>query len=490
MATMNVAVLALLAPLALAKPLSRSHHTSNTFTNTTLEDMPATDLASPTPTDSDLGCFETYVPLPYETCGDLASDFGIFLSSFEADYAADSDFCETMLYGQGFCASREEEYTGTSIVYADATVTLDDQGNPAVGPAVTQAPREAREPLTTETTITFSAMTTLTYTIGTGEAKQERTKVVTHTDVQVETFSILNAAAVTAAPSAASAGTIGQLDANMTTVTVHDTETLLTTTTLLANASSTLTAHRTLKGTPFATTRHVAEATLKAENVYTSYNGNGTVAEGWPSEDQWLSFEQLFENNKQQMDDSCDAWEVDRNSPEEISSIEDSILDVSNTTGVDSRFILATIMQSSAGCVRAVSTHPSYLASGLMQSPNGANTCNQSPSMLSSLSDNSNATSGALDPCPPPKIHQMILEGTNGTDTREGLAQLLAKPGPDDVSRYYRAARWYNGGGIDPSGDLGKGCCMASFASDIANRLTGWVGWDREFVDADDASEA
>lgn len=214
------------------------------------------------------------------------------------------------------------------------------------------------------------------------------------------------------------------------------------------------------------------------------------------------------------MDDSCDAWEVDRNSPEEISAIEDSILDVANSTGVDSRFILATIMQSSAGCVRAVSTHSSYLASGLMQrydviadppnaektrrtilthlalpSPNGANTCNQSPSMLASLSDNSNATSGALDPCPAPRIHEMILDGTNGTDTRDGLVQLLAKPGPDDVSRYYRAARWFNGGGIDPSGDLGKGCCMASFASDIANRLTGFVGWDRDFEAEDQDQE-
>lgn len=100
---------------------------------------------------------------------------------------------------------------------------------------------------------------------------------------------------MTAAPSAASVGTAAaEPEANSTaTVTVHDTQTLLTTTTMLANASSTLTAHRTLKGTPFATTRPAAEATLSAENVYKSYNGNGTVAEGWPSEDQWLSFEQL-----------------------------------------------------------------------------------------------------------------------------------------------------------------------------------------------------
>lgn len=33
----------------------------------------------------------------------------------------------------------------------------------------------------------------------------------------------------------------------------------------------------------------------------------------------------------------------------------------------------------------------------------------------------------------------------------------------------------YNGGSVDPSGDLGKGCCTKCYASDIANRLTGWV---------------
>lgn len=108
--------------------------------------------------------------------------------------------------------------------------------------------------------------------------------------------------------------------------------------------------------------------------------------------------------------------------------------------------------------------------------------------MLSSLSDTSNVTAGTLDPCPPATIHQMILDGTNGTSSREGLAQLLDKPGAaDGVSRFYRAARWYNGGGVDASGDLGKGCCVASFASDVANRLTGWVGWQSEFMDAQES---
>ena len=283
----------LTVPLALAKPVSHSQRTSNTFTNTTLEDMTATDMETPTPTGTDLGCFETYVPVLDETCGELASDYGIYLSDFEADYPADSDFCEALLSGQGFCASKEEsednEYDATSVVYADATVTLDDQGNPAVGPAVTPAPGEALEPLVTVTTITFSAVTTLTYTIGTEGARQERTKVITHTDEQVETFSLRNASA-TDGPSVASAGALEmQSGTAVSTVTVHDaltTTTVITTTTMLANASSTLTAPSTPIGT--ATT-----PTAKAEKLYESYNGNGTVNEGWPSEDQWLSFEDL-----------------------------------------------------------------------------------------------------------------------------------------------------------------------------------------------------
>ena len=109
--------------------------------------------------------------------------------------------------------------------------------------------------------------------------------------------------------------------------------------------------------------------------------------------------------------------------------------------------------------------------------------------MLNSISGTANVTTaGTITPCPASTIHQMILDGTNGTETSDGLLQLLEKPdasgreaNSSDVSRFYRAARWYNGGGIDPSGDLGKGCCTASFASDIANRLTGWIGSEREF---------
>jgi hypothetical protein len=74
-----------------------------------------------------------------------------------------------------------------------------------------------------------------------------------------------------------------------------------------------------------------------------------------------------FAANQQQIDESCDSWDVARNSADEISAIHESIIDIANSTGVDSRFILTIIMQSSDGCVRATTTHPDYLAAGLMQ---------------------------------------------------------------------------------------------------------------------------
>ena len=69
---------------------------------------------------------------------------------------------------------------------------------------------------------------------------------------------------------------------------------------------------------------------------------------------------------------------------------------------------------------------------------------------------------------------QMVQEGAGGTTWGDGLAQCLNKAGTSDVSAFYRAARMYNSGSIDESGDLGKGIATHCYASDIANRLTGW----------------
>lgn len=99
---------------------------------------------------------------------------------------------------------------------------------------------------------------------------------------------------------------------------------------------------------------------------------------------------------------------------------------------------------------------------GLMQSHNGTGSCNEIDGTVQT-------------PCPASEIYQMISDGTAGTSSGDGLEQLLAQVGGTDTSRFFRAARAYNGGINSVSDNLGTGCCTLCYASDIANRLTGWV---------------
>jgi hypothetical protein len=84
------------------------------------------------------------------------------------------------------------------------------------------------------------------------------------------------------------------------------------------------------------------------------------------------------------------------------------------------------------------------------------------------------------NPCPKSEIHQMIVDGTRGTKSGSGLAALIDKAqkhlGDHDIARiFYSASRLYNSGSIDWKNlDNAEGA-TACYASDIANRLTGWV---------------
>jgi hypothetical protein len=72
----------------------------------------------------------------------------------------------------------------------------------------------------------------------------------------------------------------------------------------------------------------------------------------------------------------------------------------------------------------------------------------------------------------------MITDGTAGTPSGDGLQQVLgeaANRGTSGSQQFYVAARIYNSGSVDPSGDLGAGGSTHCYSSDIANRLTGWV---------------
>ncbi|KAI4856150.1 putative muramidase, partial [Aureobasidium sp. EXF-8846] len=225
--------------------------------------------------------------------------------------------------------------------------------------------------------------------------------------------------------------------------------------------SQTSAAGTSAAGTSAAGTSAPSSTTI-ASTSYNMYSGNGTVAAGWPSQNSWVDFDTMFTANIPIMQQSCanNGWGAN-NSPTEISDIKAAIKKVSASSGVDPRFILAIVMQESNGCVRVVTTSWSVQNPGLMQDHAGTGTCN---------------SGGVItNPCPTSEIEQMIVDGTTGTTSGDGLVQCLSQAAASDVSQYYRAARIYNGGysGFHAN-DLGTGCCTLCYASDVANRLTGW----------------
>ncbi|UKZ88828.1 uncharacterized protein TrAFT101_004562 [Trichoderma asperellum] len=196
---------------------------------------------------------------------------------------------------------------------------------------------------------------------------------------------------------------------------------------------------------------------------YTMYWGDGSTGAGWPAQSQWVSFENMFNNYKNQMFAACGNLPTPQanDSGPEVGAIWDGIQMAAAATGVDHRLILAVIMQESHGCVRVNTSNFGVRNPGLMQDHNGAATCNE----------NGNVP----NPCPSSTIYQMISEGTAGTNSGDGLANCINESGRNDVSAFYRAARIYNSGSISSTGQLQNGIATHCYASDIANRLTGWV---------------
>ncbi|KAJ6126384.1 hypothetical protein N7523_001996 [Penicillium sp. IBT 18751x] len=191
--------------------------------------------------------------------------------------------------------------------------------------------------------------------------------------------------------------------------------------------------------------------------------GNGMIADGWPSIDQWVhSIEDMFESNKAVISASCSQWGLPNNSDDEINCIKDAIYQAEKSSGVDARFILSIVMQESKGCVRVQTTDNGVLNPGLMQSHQGSGSCNRDGNIQ--------------NPCPESEILQMIMDGVEGTPTGPGLKALIAQEGGTlDVTSFYKAARAYNSGAVASSGNLGQGDATHCYASDIANRLLGWT---------------
>ncbi|KAJ5455276.1 hypothetical protein N7475_010397 [Penicillium sp. IBT 31633x] len=194
----------------------------------------------------------------------------------------------------------------------------------------------------------------------------------------------------------------------------------------------------------------------RAAATYAVMGGNGDTSDGWPSLSQWSEYETLWSLNQILIAASCD------NSDEETSDINSSIKEVASETGIDPRFILAIVMQESKGCVRVHSTNNGVQNTGLMQSHAGEGSCNPDGNKMT--------------PCPSSMIKQMIKDGAAGTSQGDGLKQCFAAQSGSDATKYYKAARTYNSGSIDPSGNLGAGGATHCYASDVANRVSGWAG--------------
>ncbi|KAI9720843.1 MAG: hypothetical protein M1812_002682 [Candelaria pacifica] len=184
------------------------------------------------------------------------------------------------------------------------------------------------------------------------------------------------------------------------------------------------------------------------KDVYKYYKG---PAKNFPDNKNWVSFENMFNNYKPVMKKGCgnNNWGPE-DTDAQINDIHDAIQTVAKDSLVDHRFILAVVMQESLGCVHVPTTNNGVKNPGLMQSHNGAD---YNP-------NNSKAS-----------IVQMIRDGTQGTNSGDGLVQGINQSG-----NVYAAARIYNSGSIAKDGNLSNGNgATACYVSDIANRLTGWV---------------
>lgn len=205
-----------------------------------------------------------------------------------------------------------------------------------------------------------------------------------------------------------------------------------------------------------------------AQNRYSFFQGDGSRAGGWPTHDQWISFNALWESVLPYIGKECVGSGATPNTDEENQQVRDAILTVSAQAQIDPRFVLAVAMQESTGCVRVQSTANAVTNPGIMQTYMGKGTCNSGETVLS--------------PCPESQIQLMIQEGVSGGEVNlvAGLnrANSIANLGAAEMAQaYYRSARMYNSGPNSfPLGpDLGQEGATECYVCDIANRLMGWT---------------
>ncbi|KAF2192385.1 hypothetical protein K469DRAFT_800239 [Zopfia rhizophila CBS 207.26] len=207
----------------------------------------------------------------------------------------------------------------------------------------------------------------------------------------------------------------------------------------------------------------------KPWNPSAVYSCSGPDVDDYPTKEEWLSFETLWEINEPEI--------TKRNYGDEYNNyIKKSIQDISMASKVDARIILALVMQESAGGVNIPCTGWDGLTTdcGLMQIHGGAKY-------------------DAADPAG--SIHEMISDAIYGV-SRPSENHPSGTPGyiqyfnaaQGDLSwiqgdywqgNPFAAAHMYNAGGISSrylNTQEGGNKNSKVYANDIASRLLGWNG--------------
>ena len=135
--------------------------------------------------------------------------------------------------------------------------------------------------------------------------------------------------------------------------------------------------------------------------------------------------------------DSCiNSFNVPNNSDQENDFLKTAVIQVSEQTGIDKRFILAIAMQESNGCVHVHSTispDGQVRNPGLMQDHDGDHTCNlredidtnRIKAIKSSFESYVWNADQMLANCPEEMITGMVNDGVQGTPAGDGLRQTL-----------------------------------------------------------------
>ncbi|KAJ4423631.1 hypothetical protein N0V82_001654 [Gnomoniopsis sp. IMI 355080] len=164
----------------------------------------------------------------------------------------------------------------------------------------------------------------------------------------------------------------------------------------------------------------------------------------FPRQSEWKPFDELFNCNTASMRSVGD-------NEQDIVNIRAAILQVAGNTGIDSRVILAIIMQESHGRVNVQNAVDGQNTPGLMQAAGCPNHAGEAVVSREA-------------------VIEMVQCGSDHFKNVDGGASL-------DENTIYYALRSYNSGvnGVN-RGDLSSGGSgTSSYVSDVANRLKGWV---------------